>query len=325
MDLSILIISYNTRELTLACLASVFAQTHGCEFEVIVVDNASSDGSAEAIAEQFPRVNLVRNAENRGFAAANNQGMRCAHGRYVLLLNSDTLVLENVLADSVEYMDQHRDVGVMGCRVLNPDRTLQPTCFQYPSLINIVLLVSGLDRLPWPLFFGRHKMSGWLRDSERDVDVVTGCYFLVRTGVIEEVGLLDESFFFCGEETDWCQRIHAAGWRIRFAPVGEIIHIGNASGKHYRFRRDLMLSEGLVRLHRKHAGLVTAAIVWLLLLLFNASRAAIWGAVAAFTWRTWAIEKFGHFLRVTGSFNQAWPALRNIDVVAQAPAHSPSL
>jgi GT2 family glycosyltransferase len=230
-----------------------------------------------------------------------------ATGSYVLLLNSDTIVLEDVLPRSVGYMDEHPDVGVLGCRVLNVDRTVQLTCFRYPTLLNLGLKATGLFRLDWPHWFGREHLRGWQRDSEREVDVVTGCFMMVRRSAIDQVGLMDESFFFCGEETDWCTRFRRAGWKVRFAPVGEIIHIGNASGRQHRYQRDLMLSEGLVRLHRKHSGLLSAAIAWCLLLVFNASRAAFWCAASIVSPVPAYRDRRDHFLAVIWSLGRAWP------------------
>jgi len=308
MDLSIVIISWNTEGILRDCLDSVFAALDSSiEAEVIVVDNASEDGSAEMVRDSFPDVSLIVNDDNRGFAAANNQGFEIARGRHVLLLNSDTLVLGRVLQDSVVFMDAHPEVGVFGCRVLNPDRTMQRTCFQYPTLTNLLLLASGLDRLSWPRFLGRHQMSHWLRDSERDVDVVTGCYMLVRRSAMDEVGTLDESFFFCGEETDWCRRFREAGWHVRFSPVGEIVHLGNASGRKFEGRRDLMLTTGLVRYHRKHGGWPAAAAAWLVLLGFNASRMVFWAA-ASLLGGDRSKRRFHHFSVVVRNFLETWPA-----------------
>jgi GT2 family glycosyltransferase len=229
-DVSIVIINWNTREVLRNCLASVFEGRTGLSVEVLVIDNASTDGSAEMVARSFPQVKLTVNAENRGFAAANNMGIRTASGRYILLLNSDTVLLRDVLARSMQYMDEHPRVGVFGCRVLNADLTLQLTCQRYPSVLNCFIAASGLTHLPWPQLVGREQMLDWRRDDEREVDVVSGCYMLVRSEAVRTVGLLDEAFFFCGEEADWCKRFRYRGWQLRFAPVGEIIHIGNVSG-----------------------------------------------------------------------------------------------
>ena len=302
-DLSVVIVSWNTREILRDCLDSVRRAPGAASREVIVVDNASSDGSADMVADGFPEVRLVRHDSNAGFAAANNIGFRLAHGRHVLLLNSDTLVLGDVLRQSVRWMDAHPEVAAMGCRVLNPDRSMQPTCFGWPGLLDLALQASGLSRLPWPAVLGRYELRGWQRDDERDVDVVTGCYLLVRTEALRRVGGLDESFFFCGEETDWCRRFRAAGWAVRFAPVGEIVHIGNASGQRLDSRRDVLLTAGLVRLHRKHGGTVAGLAALAILWTFNASRAAGWGLVATFG-SPRAASRRDHFARVLAGFDE---------------------
>src|SRR5690606_9384907 len=154
------------------------------DMEVIVVDNASSDGTSEAIRERFPDVRLIENPTNRGFAAANNQAMRVARGEYFLLLNSDTLVRGEAIAASAAYLDERPTVGAMGCRVLNPDGTLQVSCSQEPGLVNIALMACGADRLPWPRWCGRYFMRHWKRDSEREVPVVSGCYMMVRRSAV---------------------------------------------------------------------------------------------------------------------------------------------
>jgi len=212
--MSIIVVNWNTRELLRDCLASVFANLGGLAVEVIVVDNGSNDGSQTLVGTDFPQVRLIENTENRGFAAANNQAIEVASGKYILLLNSDTIVLGHVLADSVRYLDKHADVGAMGCRVLNKDRTMQPTCMQFPSLINLVLMTTALDKLPWPPVLDRYLMRRWQRTDVREVEVISGCYIMVRACVVKQVGLLDEDFFFFGEETDWCMRIRKADWLL---------------------------------------------------------------------------------------------------------------
>jgi GT2 family glycosyltransferase len=183
------------------------------------------------VAQRFPDIRLVRNPENLGFAAGCNAGLEVATGRYLLLLNPDTIVLDDVLAATVRYLDKHAGVGAVGCRVLNGDGSLQRSCFRDPSVLNTFLSVTGLAKLPWPRFLGREWMTHWQRDSERDVDVVTGCYLATRREVVEDVGPLDAGYFFCGEEADWCRRMRARGWVLRFAPVGEIIHLDGVAGR----------------------------------------------------------------------------------------------
>ena len=274
-DLSIVIVEWNTVDMLRDCLASVFANNGGLDLQVIVVDNASEDGSPEMVEAEFPQVTQIRNADNRGFAAANNQGFEICTGRHVLLLNSDTYVLGNVLAASVAYLDAHADVGAMGCRVLNPDRTMQATCSMWPRLLDLVFMSTGLWKLRHPRVFGRYQMTDWARDDERPVEVISGCYLMVRAEVLAQVGPLDEDFFFFGEETDWCRRIADAGWRLMFAPVGEIVHYGSASARKLNHKRDLMLTDATVRLHRKHGGAGPAAAAWTILFGFNLSRADV--------------------------------------------------
>ena len=274
-DLSVIIVEWNTRDLLRDCLTSVCAR-HAIRTEVIVIDNASSDGSAEMVAAEFPQVTLIRNGENRGFAAATNQGLAESRGRHFLLLNSDTRVLGSVLEASVRYLDAHPDVGAMGCRVLNPDGTVQRTCSGWPRLTDLVFMATGLWKLPRPRRLGRYLMTQWSRDTEREVEVISGCYLLIRAAVVAEVGPLDEAFFFFGEETDWCRRIRAAGWRLMFAPVGEIVHHGSASARRLSHRRDLMLTQATVRLHRKHGGPGAGHAAWAILFAFNLSRALMW-------------------------------------------------
>jgi GT2 family glycosyltransferase len=288
------------------CLDSVWSSLAGVEAEVIVVDNASTDGSVQMVRSDFPATHLIANSDNRGFAAANNQGFDVARGRHVLLLNSDTIVHGDVLARSVDYMDRHPDVGMMGCRVLNGDGSTQMTCSRFPTFANLLLQTTGANRLGGS-FFSRYQMLDWNRKDERDVEVISGCYLVVRAEVISEIGYLDEAFFCYGEETDWCRRCSNAGWRLAFAPVGEITHFGSGTTRKMNHRRDLMLTEGTIRLHRKHGGRVNAAMVWLLLLLFNGSRSVFWTCRTLIDSADETRLRARHFRRIVRDFGRAWP------------------
>lgn len=296
-DLSIVIVEWNTIDLLRDCLRSVYDNCAGLEIEVIVVDNASVDGSPEMVEAEFPQVIQIRNTDNRGFAAANNQGFELCTGRNILLLNSDTYVLGNVLKQSVAYLDGHPNVGAMGCRVLNPDRTMQRTCSMWPRLLDLFFMSSGLWKLNRPRLFGRYQMTHWQRNSEREVEVISGCYLMLRQSVLQQIGPLDEDFFFFGEETDWCRRMRDAGWHLKFAPVGEIVHYGSASARKLNHRRDLLLTDATIRLHRKHSGAFAAKIAWAILFGFNLSRAAFWSLRSA-TRSATATERARHFRNV---------------------------
>jgi len=304
-DLSIVIISFNTIEMTRNCLRSVFDNLGALSAQIIVVDNNSADQSAQMVKEEFPTVELIENAKNKGFAAANNQAFAITKSGLILLLNSDTLILGNTLQNSVNYMKQHPDVGAFGCRVLNGDKTVQRTCSQFPTHLNLGLMLFGLDRLPFPKFFGKYQFRHWNRDSERDVDVVSGCYLLTRQTVLDTVGMLDEDFFFFGEETEWCKRIYDGGWKVRFAPVGEIIHFGGGSVKSLKSKRDIMLTSALVRFHLKTRGKLSAFSTYVLLFIFNFVRAIFWQIMALFSKH--AKERAVLFTEVIMRFADAWP------------------
>ncbi len=216
-EVSVVVVNWNTQDILRDCLISIYEQCGEIDLEVIVIDNASTDGSVEMVKKDFPQVTLIENSQNRGFAAANNQGIAISKGRYVLLLNSDTVVLDNAIAKTAAFADSHPEAAVVGCRVLNPDRTLQPTCFMFPSILNMLLSSTYLYKLfPKNKFFGRERMTWWNRNDIREVDVVTGCFMLVRQDTIKKVGSMDEQFFMYGEETDWCYRFKQAGWKVMF-------------------------------------------------------------------------------------------------------------
>lgn len=283
IDVSIIIVSWNTRQTTCDCIRSIYGQPSKVDFEVIVIDNASTDGSAEMVKKDFLRVTLVKNPENRGFAAANNQGMAIAKGRYVLLLNSDTIILDNAVSKTVAFADANPDAAVVGCRVLNPDKTLQPTCFMFPSILNMILSSSYLYKLfPRSTFFGRERMTWWDRNDTREVDVVTGCYMLVRKKAIDQVGVMDERFFIYGEETDWCYRFKQAGWKVMFAPVGKIIHLGGQSTLQERSDMIVQLRLSILKFLRKHHSRLAYGIACFLTVLFFTVRLPFWTFVSLF-------------------------------------------
>lgn len=284
LDVSIIIVNWNTRDILSGCLRSIYEQINGLDFEVIVIDNASSDGSAEMIKKEFSQVVLLENSHNRGFAAANNQGMAIAKSRYVLLLNSDTIVLDSAIAKTVSFADSHPEAAVVGCRILNPDRTLQPTCFMFPSILNMLLSTSYLYKLfPKSGFFGREQMTWWDRNDTREVDVVTGCFMLVQREAIEQVGLMDECFFVYGEETDWCYRFKRAGWKIVFTPDAQIIHFGGGSSKQKQSEMILQLRQSILLFMKKHKSFSTHVLACLLVALFFFLRVPYWLAKALFT------------------------------------------
>jgi N-acetylglucosaminyl-diphospho-decaprenol L-rhamnosyltransferase len=252
IDLSIVIVSYNTRELTLACVESVFAQTRNA-FEVIVLDNASTDGSPDAIAEKFPQVQLIRSAENVGFARGNNLAARHAGGRYLLLLNPDTVVLDRAIDKLLTFADAHGDAQIFGGRALFADGSLNPaSCWRRATPWSAACIALGLTSLfPQSNMFARESYGSWARDTVREVDIVSGCFFLIRRHVWEELRGFDPAFFMYGEEADLCLRARKQHHRCLICPTATIIHHGGASE---RVRADKMvrLFNAKARLIRRH-------------------------------------------------------------------------
>ena len=305
MDLSIVIVSWNTHQMLSDCLASVREGLGDLKAEIWVVDNASDDGSPEMVARDFPEARVIVNAENRGFAAANNQALALATGRHVLLLNSDTLVHGDVLRRSVAWLDAHPEAGVMGPRVLNTDGTTQASTSRFPALGLLAMQTLGLTRIA---AFDGYRMTGWDRRDTRAVEVVSGCAMFVRRAAMERVGLLDEAFFFYGEETDWCHRFARAGWQLVFAPIPAVTHFGGGAVGKLNHRRDVLMTEGTTRLHRKHGGRLAGGACFAILVAHNASRAVFWTALSLAR-NPAAMARAQHFRSVVADLPRAWPAL----------------
>lgn len=310
MDLSIVIVNWNTRDLLRDCLESVFAGLGGLTAEVLVVDNASDDGSAEMVRRAFPDAELIQNPRNLGFAAGNNVALRRAAGRYVVLLNTDTLVHGSVLSEAVAWLDVRPEVGIMGPRVLNADGSVQPSCSAFPSLGHLAKQTLGLNRIAW---LDRYRMTGWDRTSERRVEVISGAAMFVRRAAMVEVGLLDEAFFFYGEETDWCHRFARAGWELVFAPIPAVTHYGGGAAGKLNHRRDVLMTEGTTRLHRKHGGPLAGAACFAILAAHNASRAVFW-TVLGLARKPAALARARHFRSVVADLPRAWPAQPKVEV-----------
>jgi GT2 family glycosyltransferase len=257
------------------------------------------------IRAEFPTIRLIESPTNIGFAAGNNLALRQAKGRHILLLNSDTLLRGEVLREAVAWLEAHPQAGVIGPLVENADGTLQPSCSSFPSLKNLTLQLLGITRIAR---LDGYRLTGWDRSTARRVDVVSGAAMFVRRAAMEEVGLLDESFFFYGEETDWCHRFARAGWQVVFVPIPAVTHFGGGSVRALNHRRDVLLTEGTTRLHRKHGGLAAGLACFAILAAHNLTRAAFWSVPAAFT--QGARTRAAHFARVTADLPRAWPRLK---------------
>lgn len=236
MDISVVIVSYNVRQLLLACLRSVDVglRAGGLSAEIIVVDNASTDGSPEAVATAFPQVRLIVNRRNSGFAAGNNVGIAASSGRYVLLLNPDTEVISDAISTMFSFLEANPRIGVVGPRLLNSDGSLQSSRRRFPTLATALIESTVLQRYV-PAGLGvlrRYYCLDQDDDSEQDVDWLVGAALMVRREAIDAVGPMDERFFLYSEELDWCRRIVEGGWRVVYMPSASVTHhYGQSSGQ----------------------------------------------------------------------------------------------
>jgi hypothetical protein len=254
-SLSIVIVSWNTRDLLAQCLASVFTQQgdEGAQLslEVFVVDNASQDGSLEMVRDRFPQAHLLENPGNPGFAAANNQGIRQCRGRYILMLNPDTIVKPGALATLVDFMDAHPQAGAAGPRLLNADGSLQESCYPRPTLGREFWRLFHLDKLATLAIY---PMQRWRLDTPREVDVLMGACLLVRWAVFDQVGLWEEMYFMYSEEVDLCTRVQAAGWGLFWVPQAEVVHFGGQSTRQVAEKMFLRLYQSKILYFRRHQG-----------------------------------------------------------------------
>jgi N-acetylglucosaminyl-diphospho-decaprenol L-rhamnosyltransferase len=255
--LSIIIVSWNTRELLEGCLTSIYAHPPHGEFEVFVVDNASSDGSAQMVEEHFPPVRLIENSENIGFARANNLAIQQGIGRYVLLLNPDTEVKPGAIEALVEFMDDNPRAGAAGSCLLSPNDTLQPSCHPEPTISRELWRLFHLDKLyPYAIY----PIERWDLKTPRLVDALQGACIILRRKALDQVGLLDEDFFIYSEEVDLCYRLRKSGWEIFWVPQSRVVHLGGQSTQQASKEMFLHLYRGKLLYFRKHHGWLAALI-----------------------------------------------------------------
>jgi len=277
-DVAIIIVNYNTRDLLQDCLQSIYASIDAPEYKVYVVDNASTDGSAEMVSVQFPQVQLIASPENGGYACGNNLGLKAVGftqeydinslPRYVLLLNPDTVLPPTALRDMVDYLDAHPEAGAAGPKLVRQDGTLDVACRRsFPSPKVAFYRLSGLSRIfPKSKRFNRYNMGYLSPDEETEVDAIVGAFALIRREALLDAGVfLDESFYMYGEDLDLFLRIHKAGWTIRYNPAVTVLHY---KGQSTRQRSSLMIwhfYRSMIIFHNKHYRQTTFFIINLLI------------------------------------------------------------
>jgi GT2 family glycosyltransferase len=296
--LSIIIISYNTRAMTLACIASVYAQTE-TPFEVIVVDNASSDGSAKAIAAAYPEVVVLAETTNHGFAGAHHIAMGHASAPWVLLLNPDTLVLDAALDKLLAFADTRPAAGIWGGRTVFADGTLNPSsCWGRMTVWSLFCRTSGLTGVfPKSGLLNTESFGGWPRDTERAVDIVSGCLLLLKRQTWDDLGGLDPIFYMYGEEADLCLRAIAAGLQPTVTPTATIVHYGAAS-ETVQADKIVRLLTAKVALINRHFPPATRGLGRHLLRLWPLSRAVALSIFGGLTRRAPVRAKAGEWYQV---------------------------
>jgi GT2 family glycosyltransferase len=266
-DLSIITVSWNVRDLLRDCIRSVDAGRGLLHLEMIVVDSASSDGSVDMIKQEFPWVELIASEENLGFPGGNNVGIARAKGRNILLLNPDTVILDDALQVMVHYIDQHVDIGALGAKILNPDLSIQSSRRRFPTMLTAIFESTWLESVAPPAILRDYYTRDLPDDESADVDWVTGACLMVPRLVIDQVGPLDEEYFMYSEELDWCRRIKDAGWRVIYLPQAQIIHHVGKSSEQAVTDRHINFQRAKLRYFRKYHGRWPTTLLRILLLL----------------------------------------------------------
>ncbi len=254
MDLSIIIVNYNVREFLDNALVSISKAARDLRHEIFVVDNASDDGSVELVRSKFPTVKLIVNDSNLGFARANNIALQKAKGKYLLLINPDTIVQENTFRVMVDFFEKNPDVGMAGCKILNPNGTLQSACRRsFPTPLIAFTKIVGLSALfPNSRIFSRYNLTYLNPEETYEVDAISGSFMMLRRQVLETVGGLDEEFFMYGEDLDWCYRVQKAGWKVFYVHSTQIIHYKGESTKRSDLDEIRILNQAMHMFVKKH-------------------------------------------------------------------------
>lgn len=282
-DISIIIVSYNTKDITLRCIRSIYHYTEKTSIEIIVIDNASRDGSVDAIRREFKEVLIIENKDNLGFSKANNIGIKQAKGEYICLVNSDIELIENTFDMMYEFMEKNPSIGVAGPKTVNKDQRISPNVKRLPTLWNCFcdsfFLSKALSR--FPLFEGR-EVKNFNFNEQKNIEVLAGCFMLIRRQALNEVGLLDESFFFYGEDTDWCKRFGDNRWQIYYWPATTVIHLENASSKKENIRFLKELEKADLQYWKKYYNSFIVLVYIMLRLCYHALCALAWFVLSIF-------------------------------------------
>lgn len=248
------------------CIKSLLAQLPADDAEIIVVDNASTDGTAQMIREEFPEVCLIASSSNLGFAEGNNRGLKVSRGRYLCLINPDVVVGEDCVSRMLTFLKKHSDIGMLGPQIIGADGSVQRSCMRMPSLWNQFCRAAALDVLvKRSRLFGGYLMTDFLHDELRDVDILNGCFWMVTREALSEVGWLDSRFWLYGEDVDWCRRFHQAAWGVVFFPQAQAVHYGGGSSRQASLFCYLQMQRADLQYWHKYHGRASYACYWTIL------------------------------------------------------------
>lgn len=271
--ISVIIVSWNTRELLAKALHSLPCDNAEPELEIFVVDNGSQDGSVEMIRTLFPDATMIENEENLGFAAANNLALQCVHGEYILLMNSDAELLPGALEAMASLLSSVQTAGLVGARILNYDRSLQTSFVDFPNLWREFLILSGLGRRVFGSWYPSHKPKQ--NRLPRPVDYVSGACLLLRRSAYESVGGFDDTYFMYAEEVDLCYRIWQGGWQVWYQPEAEVLHVGGGSSRSIPTKSEADLYQSRVIYFMKHHGRMSAALLAGMIVLLTTAKSIV--------------------------------------------------
>ncbi len=293
MDLSVIVVTWNAKKFVDENFGSILADLQGISAEVIAVDNASTDGTPDMIAERFPQVNLTRSPKNLGFSNANIVAIEKSTGKYVCLVNPDVRVLPGCFAKLMAYLEANPKVGVVGPKTFNADGSLQRSCMRAPSVWISFCRAFALDKTPLgrtPLF-GGISMVDFGHDKTREVDVLNGAFLMIRRTAMDEVGLIDERFFMYGDDLDWCVRFGKAGWPVMFYPEAEIVHYGGGVTAKSPVYFYVEMQKAYLQYWKKHHSYL-GRVVFMGSLLFHESIRYLTYSLISLLGRPWR-ERFG--------------------------------
>jgi GT2 family glycosyltransferase len=256
ISISIIIVSWNSFDFLKQCINSIYEYIEDIEFEIIIIDNASTDDSPKLIEKYFPDVTLIKNTENLGFARANNIGIKASRGEYLFLVNSDILLFNKIFKRIINHMNDHPSIGLLGPKILNPDHSLQLSARKFPNFLSNMSRVFAVDRIFHNLNFHSHKKI-------EEVDILSGCFWVARKKAIDEIGLLDDQFFIYGEDKDWSTRFRKGGWKVLYFPEVEVIHFGGRSSSNAPIKFYLEMQKANLIFWRKHFSRFTY--IWVIL------------------------------------------------------------